>query len=166
MTATRRRLVIVAIAVVLVLAAAAGVAWWAWSARTDAEPDDDTGGTTAPTTTPSEESVDEAVDEAFSSYLDECTAPATSVPERCGIVVPWAADLASLEELDFEVEKAPALTTDLDAGRFVASDGVLTATATGTTDDGATGSFSYRTESWTLRGTIRNDDGRVVLAVR
>ncbi len=165
MTATRRRLVIVAIIIALVLAAA-GIAWWAWSARTDTQPDDETSGTTAPTTTPPEESVDEAVDEAFSSYLDACTAPATSVPERCGIVVPWAADLASLEELDFEVEKSPALTTDLDAGRFAASGGVLTATATGTTDDGATESFSYRTESWTLRGTIRDDDGRVVLAVR
>lgn len=160
----RRRIVIAAVAVVAVLAVA-GLAWWAWSAGSGEQTDGAAPVTAEPTPSPEEPS-DEAIEEAFSDYLDDCTAPADSVPEHCGMRVPWAADLASLERIEFEVEKAPSLATNPDAHRFVASGGVLTATATGTTDEGETASFTYRTDAWTLRGAIEDDGEQVVLSVR
>ncbi|WP_194411163.1 hypothetical protein [Microbacterium cremeum] len=103
--------------------------------------------------------------EQVDAYADACAQPATSAPSHCGIVVPWAADLASLERISFRIEQYPAVTLAADARSFDATGGVLVATAQGTTRDGAAASFTYRADDWALRGTVALEGDRVVLSV-
>jgi hypothetical protein len=101
------------------------------------------------------------------AYADGCAEPAATVPDNCGIVVPWAADLASLERMAFRIEQYPALAVSADGGTFDATGGVLVATAYGMTRDGTAASFTYRAEDWALRGTVTlAGDGAAVLSVR
>ncbi|WP_341579716.1 hypothetical protein [Microbacterium schleiferi] len=99
------------------------------------------------------------------AYVDACTAPADAVPENCGIRVPWAADLATLTSLSFRVETAPTLAFAEDLSSFAATGGVLVATASGTTRDGASGTFTYRTDDWSLRGGMAFSGNQLVLSV-
>ncbi|SFS08711.1 hypothetical protein SAMN04487846_2420 [Microbacterium sp. cf046] len=99
------------------------------------------------------------------AYADECTEPATAVPEHCGIRVPWAADLATLTAVEFRIDERPTVELDGDAKTFAATGGVLVATVTGTTRAGATASFTYRADDWALRGTVSFGGGEMVLAV-
>ena len=108
----------------------------------------------------------ERVQEQLDAYADTCAAPATAVPDDCGIVVPWAADLASLENISFRIEQHPALTLSPDARSFDATGGVLVATAHGVTREGAAASVTYRTDDWALRGSVQLEGDRVVLSVR
>lgn len=98
-------------------------------------------------------------------YAQRCAAPAEAVPPRCGIRVPWAADLATLTSIAFRIEKTPQLTLAPDLQTFAATDGVIVATATGTTRDGAEASFTYRADDWALRGTVTltRDDMKLVV---
>lgn len=106
------------------------------------------------------------VQEQLDAYAEACAEPAAAVPEHCGIVVPWAADLGSLERIAFRIEQYPIVAVSTDARSFDATGGVLVATAHGTTRDGSTASFTYRADDWALRGTIALDGERTVLSVR
>lgn len=99
------------------------------------------------------------------SYLDACAAVTDAVPPRCGIRIPWAADLAALEAIAFRVEAHPTLTLTDDLSSFAATGGVLVATATGTTYDGSTADVTYRTEDWSVRGGLTLTGNRLVLSV-
>ncbi len=85
-------------------------------------------------------------------YLDACTVPATTVPEHCGIRIPWGADLASLSEVRFRIESYPVI--ELGGGGFVASRGELVATAIGKNHAGKAHTVTYRTTDWTVRGDL------------
>ncbi|WP_127819860.1 hypothetical protein [Microbacterium sp. CPCC 204701] len=106
------------------------------------------------------------VQEQLDAYADTCAEPATSVPDHCGIVVPWAADFASLERIAFRIEQHPAVTLTPDARSFDATAGVLVATAEGVTRAGGAASVTYRADDWALRGTVLLEGDRVVLSVR
>lgn len=107
----------------------------------------------------------EKAQEQLDAYADACVEPATSVPDNCGIVVPWAADLASLERIAFRIEQHPAIALSPDARSFDATGGILVATAHGVTREGTTASYTYHADDWTLRGTIALDGERAVLSV-
>lgn len=98
-------------------------------------------------------------------YAQRCAAPAQTVPENCGIRVPWAADLAALTSIAFRIEQTPQLVLGPDLRTFAATDGVIVATATGTTRDGADASFTYRADDWALRGTVTLTRDSMELAV-
>lgn len=99
-------------------------------------------------TTKAEKTAADRVD----SYLEYCTRPATAIPENCGISVPWAADLATMSEVRFRIEKAPTLK--LTPPGFSATGGVLVATVTGTDPNGAPATKTYRSDAWALRGQL------------
>ncbi|WP_345803182.1 hypothetical protein AAIB33_08915 [Microbacterium sp. AZCO] len=98
-------------------------------------------------------------------YASECTQPASSVPEHCGLRVPWAADLATLTSIAFRVEQTPQVALSPDLRTFAATGGIVVATATGTTRAGETASFTYRADDWTLRGTVELTSDGMQLAV-
>jgi mannose-6-phosphate isomerase-like protein (cupin superfamily) len=99
------------------------------------------------------------------AYADACTQPASAVPAGCGLRVPWAADLTTLSSIVFRVEERPALTLSPDARTFAATGGVVVATATGTTREGSTGTFTYRADDWALRGSVDFAGNEMVLSV-
>jgi len=99
-------------------------------------------------------------------YLDECTAPRTVVPDACGIRIPWAADLATLESISYRIERRPAVALAPADGSFAATGGVLVATARGTTHAGTPAEFTYRADDWALYGSIAFSGDELVLAVR
>jgi len=98
-------------------------------------------------------------------YARACAEPADTVPANCGLRVPWAADLATLDSIAFRIERMPQLALSPDATAFDATGGVIVATATGTARDGATASFTYRADDWALRGTVSFEGDEMVLAV-
>lgn len=104
--------------------------------------------------------------EQLDAYATSCAEAGTSVPDHCGIAVPWGADLASLERIAFRVERLPAIQLAADGRSFGATGGVVVATAHGTTRDGAAGSFTYRADDWALRGTVGFAGDEMVLTVR
>lgn len=106
-----------------------------------------------------------AAQEQLDAYATGCTAPAATVPENCGIRVPWAADLGALTGIAFRVDTMPVVAFSADARTFAATGGVLVATATGTTRDGSTASFTYRADDWALRGSVAFAGGEMVLSV-
>ena len=107
----------------------------------------------------------DAAQEQIDLYAAACTRPAARVPANCGLRVPWAADLAVLTSIAFRVDRRPTLTLSPDGATFAATDGVVVATATGTTRDGGVGAFTYRAEDWALRGTVSFEGDEMVLAV-
>ncbi len=100
------------------------------------------------------------------TYEDRCAASTDHVPAACGLRVPWAADLRTLDALAFRIDTRPTLHLDPEHGRFAATGGVITATARGTGFDGRAASHTYRTEDWALRGEIVFSGATVQLAVR
>lgn len=90
--------------------------------------------------------------ERLHELLATCTSPATAVPDGCGISIPWAADLASVTDIRYRVEREPELTVD--GSSFLAASGVLVATVTGRAPDGAEKSVTYRTEDWSVPGDV------------
>lgn len=96
--------------------------------------------------------------ERLHELLTTCTSPATGIPDGCGIAIPWAADLASVSGIRYRMEREPELTVD--GTSFLATGGVLVATVTGRTSDGAEKSVTYRTEDWRVQGdvTLTADD--------
>jgi hypothetical protein len=106
-----------------------------------------------------------AAQEQLDAYATTCTQPAAAVPANCGIRVPWAADLASLSSIVYRVEQLPTIALAEDAATFAATDGIVVATARGTTRDGRSATFTYRTDDWALRGTITFSGNEMVLAV-
>ncbi|MCR2817053.1 hypothetical protein [Microbacterium jiangjiandongii] len=99
------------------------------------------------------------------AYLDDCAEATTEVPQRCGLAIPWAADLAELTAVNLRIEAYPVLSIDPATLSFVATDGVVVATAAGVDRDGETASATYRTDAWTLRGVVTFTDGQALLTV-
>lgn len=95
------------------------------------------------------------------AHIAECTASAADAPQRCGIAIPWAADLTRVTMIDYTVEQEPHI--DLDERSFVASGGVLLARVTGIDAAGQRTTAAYRTENWTLRGDVAFTDDDLVL---
>ena len=100
------------------------------------------------------------------AYADACAAPAASVPDHCGLRVPWAADLAALDSIAFRIDEHPVIALHDDAAGFDATGGVIVATASGTAHGGESASFTYRADDWALRGSIRFSGDDMILAVR
>jgi hypothetical protein len=106
-----------------------------------------------------------AAQEQLDAYADACAQPAETVPDKCGLRVPWGADLATLSSIAFRIDAYPAVTLAED-GTFAATGGDIVATATGTTRDGSPGTLTYRADDWALRGSITFTGDEMVLAVR
>ncbi|GAA5197308.1 hypothetical protein [Microbacterium jejuense] len=152
---------VIAGAVVLALGGA-GLAWWLGSAP---EPAPSASSSASPSAEPTVD-LPTAVQEQVDAYADACAEPAAAVPGHCGIVIPWAADLAQLTSVAFRVEQRPTVAISADGGSFAATGGVLVASVTGTTRDGVAATFTYRTDAWTLRGDIDDEGDRIVVSVR
>lgn len=99
------------------------------------------------------------------AYAQHCALPGAEVPPNCGLRVPWAADLATLDTIAFRVEKLPQVTLSPDLTSFAATGGAIVATATGTTRSGSPASFTYRATDWALRGTVSLTSDGMQLAV-
>src|SRR3546814_16513216 len=84
---------------------------------------------------------------------------------RAGLRLPAAADLVSASAGAYGVEQLPRLTLAADGRAFDATGGVVVATVTGTTRDGATRSVTYRDDAWTLRGEVRIRGEQLILGV-
>lgn len=108
---------------------------------------------------------DAAVQAQLDSYLATCTAAAAAIPSGCGIRVPWGADLAAVTGFAYRIETAPTVALAPDARAFEATGGDLVITATGTTREGATASFTYRDTAWSVRGVVGFDAEGIVLSV-
>ncbi|MGN8551026.1 UNVERIFIED_CONTAM: hypothetical protein OHV15_00375 [Microbacterium sp. SLM126] len=104
--------------------------------------------------------------EQLDAYLDACAAPATDVPDHCGLRVPWAADLTSLSGIAFRIDERPVLELSADGSGFDATGGTIVATATGASRAGGTRSFTYRADDWAVRGTVAFVGDEMVLSVR
>lgn len=113
----------------------------------------------------SPDAVDLAQDQ-LDAYLDQCATTATRVPANCGIRVPWAADLSSLDSVSFRIEERPVLVLSPDASGFDATGGTIVATATGTARGGGNASFTYLADDWSVRGSVRFEGDQMVLSVR
>jgi len=96
-------------------------------------------------------------------HLETCTAPAARTPSSCGIVIPWAADLAAVSEIRYRIEKSPEIV--LSPTEFHADGGVLVATVAGTAPDGSAKSLTYRTTDWSVRGDVTFTGDDIVLSV-
>lgn len=100
------------------------------------------------------------------AYLDECARAANAVPDGCGLRVPWAVDLTSLDTIAFRIDERPVIVLSEDATSFDATGGTIVATATGSARTGGTESFTYRADDWAVRGSVRFEGDEMVLAVR
>lgn len=94
----------------------------------------------------------DAAQEQLDAHLDTCTAPAQTAPEGCGIRIPWGTEFRAVADIRYRIEQAPVIS--LTATGFSADAGVLVATVTGTGQDGAERTTTYRTESWSIRGDL------------
>lgn len=103
--------------------------------------------------------------EQLDQYARTCAQAAPTVPGGCGIRVPWAADLTQLDRISFRIEKLPAVALADDGRTFQATGGVLVATATGTPWVDGPASFTYRTDEWSLRGSVSWEGNEMILAV-
>ncbi|WP_243073543.1 hypothetical protein [Microbacterium sp. SS28] len=92
--------------------------------------------------------------EQLDAYAEECAQQTDRVPAHCGMKVPWGADLAALSSIAFRIDTLPQVSLSPDLTSFVATGGVIVATATGTTREGAESSFTYRADDWALRGSV------------
>jgi len=101
----------------------------------------------------------------LATYEDRCAASTAVVPAHCGLRVPWAADLRTLERLDFRIDRRPAVRLARDGSTFAATGGRITATARGEAWDGASRTITYRTDDWALRGRIVFDGTTMSLHV-
>lgn len=93
-----------------------------------------------------------AAQEQLEEHLAACTAPADSEPEHCGIRIPWGTEFRSVSGFRYRVEALPKVA--LDGSAFRADGGVLVSTVSGTGQDGAERTTTYRTESWSIRGEV------------
>ena len=94
----------------------------------------------------------EAAQQHLDDHLTACTTPAPSPPPGCGIRLPWGLEFRDVSEVRYRIEQRPTVTLMTDG--FTAAGGVLVATVTGTGQDGAPRTTSYRTDDWSLRGDV------------
>lgn len=103
-----------------------------------------------------------AAQKQLDDHIEACTAPRKTPPAGCGIRLPWGTEFRTVSEVRYRVEQVPAIA--LAADTFTAEGGVLVATVDGTGQDGAARTTTYRTASWSLRGTASFTATDVVLA--
>ena len=99
-------------------------------------------------------------------HLESCTEDEVTggaIPEKCGIRIPWGTEFAAVESVRFRIDRMPVL--ELTDDGFIADGGVLVATVSGTGQNGAARTETYRTESWSVRGDVAVDGDRVDLDV-
>ncbi|MBW9093497.1 hypothetical protein JNB62_07375 [Microbacterium jejuense] len=161
----RRAVIGLVVAGAALLVAGAGIAWWLSAGAGPADVERTPSASVSASSTPQPDPT-VAMQEQLEAYADACATPAATIPEHCGIVVPWAADLATLTGIAFRIERYPVIAVSPDRQSFDATGGILVATVTGTTRDGAPGTFTYRTDEWALRGDVAVEDDRTVLSVR
>lgn len=94
----------------------------------------------------------EAAQAQLEAYLTSCTADGTVVPENCGVRIPWGTEFREISDIAFRVERFPAVL--LTPTAFTADDGILEATVTGTGQDGAARTVTYRSTAWSVRGGV------------
>lgn len=94
----------------------------------------------------------EAAQTQLEAYLTSCTADGTVVPENCGVRIPWGTEFREISDIAFRVERFPAVV--LTPTAFTADDGILEATVTGTGQDGAARTVTYRSTAWSVRGGV------------
>lgn len=137
-----------------------GATLWAWlstSAPPDASPEPTPVATTAAP-------ADERAQDELDALLTKCTeSAARTPPEHCGIRIPWGTEFAGVTGIRYRVEKLPTLV--LDGESFTAEGGVLVATVSGTGQDGAPRTETYRTENWAVRGDVEITDDEVTMSV-
>lgn len=93
-----------------------------------------------------------AAQDQLDAHLATCTEPADAAPAGCGIRIPWGTEFREVSEVRYRIERAP--TVALAPATFAADGGVLVATVTGTGQDGAPRTTTYRTDSWSVRGDV------------
>lgn len=139
-------------------AAVAGALLWLWQ-EPAASPASSPRPTPAATTpAPASERAQEELDAALIACAEST---ASSPPEHCGIRIPWGTEFAGVTGIRYRIDTLPTLT--IDGAAFTAEGGVLVATVSGTGQDGAPRSETYRTENWAVRGdiTITDDDVQI-----
>lgn len=149
------------IAAALVLA---GAGLWIWQGATApaAPAASPTPSPSAAATTPAP-AADRAQGE-LDALLTACAESTESVPpEHCGISIPWGTEFAAVSGIRYRVELLPHL--ELDGDSFTAEGGVLIATVTGTGQDGAPRTETYRTDDWAVRGDVTVSDDEVEIDI-
>lgn len=104
-----------------------------------------------------------AAQQQLDEHLTACTVPGSAPPEGCGIRIPWGTEFRTASEFRYRVEQLPTIA--LTGPGFNADGGVLVATVTGTGQDGAERTTTYRTESWSVRGEVSFTADDVLLTV-
>lgn len=148
----------------------AGAALWLWQASTvdpptPASPAATVEPTAEPTVAPTADPRALA-QQQLDEHLKDCTdteAAGGAVPDGCGIRIPWGTEFVAVESVRFRIDRLPVL--ELTDDGFVADGGALVATVSGTGQDGAARTETYRTESWSVRGDVEIDGDRVDLDV-
>lgn len=144
---TRRTKWLLGGAVLLVVIVAIAAISWA-----TARPGPEASASPTPSPSPSIDLLVSAQAE-LDEHLEQCVAagaPNGVVPEACGIRIPWGTEFAAVSDARFRIERMPEVTLTDDG--FVAQGGELIATVTGTGQDGAPRTETYRTQNWSVRG--------------
>lgn len=140
----------------------AGAAVWLWqSSSVQPSPEASPTATVVP-------SADARVlaQQQLDEHLESCTdheVTGAEIPDGCGIRIPWGTEFAAVASVRFRIDRMPLL--ELTEDGFVAGGGVLVATVSGTGQDGAARTETYRTDSWSVRGDVAVDQDRVELDV-
>ena len=140
-----------------------GAGVWLWqSSRTT--PETSSSPTPVATVQESQSPPAQQAQERLDDLLTACAeSTASTPPEHCGIRIPWGTEFRSVTSIRYRVETLPTVT--LDGTSFTAEGGVLVATVSGTGNDGAPRTETYRTENWAVRGDATISDGGVELSV-
>lgn len=104
-----------------------------------------------------------AAQKQLDEHLETCTEPGTALPTGCGIRIPWGTEFREVSDIRYRIEQLPTIV--LSGAGFRADGGALVATVTGTGQDGAARTTSYRTESWSVRGDVSFTEDGVALSV-
>nr|WP_201469242.1 hypothetical protein [Microbacterium hydrocarbonoxydans] len=158
-----RRAVWAAAGIAAALVIVAAVVWI--SQASSVRPSADSSPAATALATPSPEPR-EAAQRRLEEMLEECTddeALGGTMPEACGIRIPWGTEFAAVDAVRFRIDRMPVLHVT-DEG-FVADEGILVATVSGTGQDGAPRTETYRTESWSVRGDLTVTDAQVEIEI-
>lgn len=159
---TKRATGIVIAAAVVAVLLVAGAVWFAQAQRPAPSPAaPSASGTPSPTATGD---IGERVQSALDRRLAECAeSTGAAPPEHCGIRIPWGTDFAAVSDIRFHIEALPVVTVG--GTTFTAAGGRLVATVSGTGQDGAARTETYRTDDWAVRGDLITDGGDVDVSV-
>lgn len=142
----------------------AGAAVWIWQGATapaapsgSPTPSPSTAATVPP---PASDRAQHELDALLTACAEST---ASTPPPHCGIRIPWGTEFAAVAGIRYRVEQLPHL--ELDGDSFTAEGGVLIATVTGTGQDGAPRTETYRTDDWAVRGDVTVSDDEVEIDV-